>query len=71
LINAMDIALMAPVALRPNTNLLEALREFGACDIETLPVEAGRGEHRRVVGLVFRADVMSRYRKELLRARRA
>ncbi len=69
LINAMDIALMAPVALRANANLLEALREFGACDIETLPVEAGRGERRRVVGLLFRSDVMSRYRKELLSVR--
>jgi len=68
LINAEDISLMAPVALRTDANLLEALRDFGACDIETLPVKAGQGESRRVVGLLLRSDVMRRYREEMLRA---
>jgi len=69
LINAGDVAMMAPIALRTNDNLLAALRDFGACDVETLPVETGEGDSRRVVGLLLRNDVMGRYRKEMLRKR--
>ncbi|MEE8451904.1 MAG: chloride channel protein [Thermoguttaceae bacterium] len=69
LVNAGDIASRASFSLQPNANLLEALREFGASDIETLPVESGTGESRRVVGIVLRSDVMRRYREELLRTR--
>ena len=69
LINAGDIAMMAPIALPTDANLLEALRDFGACDIETLPVEAGHGESRRVVGLLLRSDIMRCYREEMLRKR--
>ncbi|HUT12859.1 MAG TPA: chloride channel protein [Thermoguttaceae bacterium] len=69
LVNAEDIAMTAPIALRTNDNLLEAMRDFGACDVETLPVETGEGASRRVVGLLLRADVMGRYRKEMLRQR--
>ncbi len=70
LVNAGDIALTAPIALRTNANLLEALRDFGISDIESLPVEAGHGESRRVVGLLLlRSDVMRRYREEMLRRR--
>ena len=67
LVNAADIALTAPIALPTNANLLEALRDFGARDIETLPVETGEGDARHVVGLLLRADVMGRYREEMLR----
>ena len=67
LVNAEDIAMMAPIALSTDANLLEALRDFGACDIESLPVESGHGPNRRVVGLLLRADVMRRYREEMLR----
>jgi len=67
MINAHDIALMGPVALPSNANLLEALAEFGASDIETLPVESDEGTSRRVVGLLLRSDVMGRYREEMLR----
>ena len=69
LINAEDVSMMAPIALRTDANLLEALRDFGACDIESLPVVSGEGESRRVVGLLLRSDVMRRYRREMLRAR--
>ena len=69
LVNAGDIALKAPISLRANANLLEAMRDFGISDIESLPVEAGHGEARRVVGLLLRADVMRRYREEMLRRR--
>ena len=34
---------------------------------EVLPVETGQGESRRLVGLLLRADVMRRYREEMLR----
>ena len=67
LVNAEDIAMMAPIALSTDANLLEALRDFGASDVESLPVESGRGKDRRVVGLLLRVDVMRRYREEMLR----
>jgi CBS domain-containing protein len=67
LVNAEDIASRAPLAVSPSENLLEALRDFGSRDVETLPVEAKHGGEKRLVGLVLRADVMRRYREELLR----
>jgi CIC family chloride channel protein len=69
LVNAEDIALAAPLSVEPNENLLEALRDFGTRDTETLPVESGRGPSRRLVGLLMRSDVMRRYRQEMLRRR--
>jgi CIC family chloride channel protein len=69
LINADDIALMSPFAIATNANLLEAIRDFGAADIEALPVESGTGSSRRVVGMLLRSDVMRRYREEMLRHR--
>ena len=67
LVKAEDIALMSPISVPTNANLLEALRDFGACDVESLPVEAGHGPSRRLVGLLLRSDVMRRYREEMLR----
>ncbi len=46
--------------------LLEALRDFGTRDVETLPVEVGTGANRRLIGLLLRSDVMRRYSKEVL-----
>ncbi|MDC0935122.1 chloride channel protein [Pirellulales bacterium] len=66
LVNAEDIALRSPVSVSPAENLIEALRDFGARDVETLPVEVGTGPNRRVVGLLLRSDVMRRYRQEIL-----
>ncbi|TWT93396.1 H(+)/Cl(-) exchange transporter ClcA [Botrimarina colliarenosi] len=66
LVNAEDIALRAPLSVHPAENLIEAMRDFGARDVETLPVEVGVGESRRLVGLLLRSDVMRRYRKEML-----
>jgi CIC family chloride channel protein len=68
LIQAEDIALKAPVSVSPDENLLEAIRDFGTRDIETLPVEIGSGKSRRLIGLLLRADVMRRYREEMLSA---
>jgi len=67
LVNAQDIALATPLSVAPSDNLLEALRDFGTRDIETLPVESGRGPAKRLVGLLMRSDVMRRYRQEMLR----
>ncbi|MFP6757442.1 MAG: chloride channel protein, partial [Alphaproteobacteria bacterium] len=67
LLNAEDVALMSPIAVSPDANLLEALRDFGTRDIDTLPVESRRGERRQLVGLLLRSDVMRRYREEMLR----
>jgi len=67
LLNADDVALSTPVSLRPDENLLEALRDFGARDIETLPVESGSGKNRKLLGLLLRSDAMRRYREEMLR----
>ena len=66
LVNAEDIALRSSVVVAPTSNLIEALRDFGSRDVETLPVEVGKGSNRRVVGLLHLSDVMSRYRQEML-----
>ena len=70
ILNADDIALTSPLSVSPDENLLEALRDFGSRDIETLPVETGESNNRRLVGLLLRADVMRRYRQEILRSHR-
>ena len=67
LLNAEDIALTSPLSVSPDANLLEAMRDFGSRDVDTLPVETGRGDNRQLVGVLLRADVMSRYRQEMLR----
>lgn len=66
LVNAEDIALRTAQSVHPAQNLLEAMRDFGARDVETLPVEVGAGENRRLVGLLLRSDVIRRYRQEML-----
>ena len=66
LVNAEDIALKTQISVHPAENLIEAMRDFGARDVETLPVEVGQGENRRLVGLLLRADVIKRYRQEML-----
>ncbi len=66
MVNADDIATKSPISVSPDENLLEALRDFGVRDVESLPVENGQGESRRLVGLLLRSDVMRRYRKEVL-----
>ena len=67
LVNAEDIAFKTDISVSPSSNLLEALRDFGTLDVETLPVVQGRGENRRLVGLLLRSDVMRRYREEMLK----
>jgi CIC family chloride channel protein len=66
LITAEDIAIAPPLAVSLDANLLEALRDFGRSDVETLPVETGEHPQRQLVGLLHRVDVMRRYRMELL-----
>ena len=66
LVNAEDIAMRSPLSVSPAENLIEALRDFGMQDVETLPVEVGVGPHRRLIGLLQRSDVMRRYRQEIL-----
>ncbi|MBC8355608.1 MAG: chloride channel protein [Planctomycetes bacterium] len=68
LVQAEDIALKSPVSVSPDENLLEAIRDFGTRDIDTLPVEVGSGKSKRLIGLLLRADVMRRYREEMLSA---
>ncbi len=68
LVNAEDIAMKSPISVHPQENLIEALRDFGTRDVETLPVETGTGPDRRLIGLLLRSDVMRRYRQEMLRA---
>ncbi len=69
LVTALDIAQEVPLSLSPDENLLEAIRDFGSRDIETLPVITGSGNDRKLIGVLQRADVMRRYREELLRKR--
>lgn len=66
LVNAEDIAMRSPISVSPAENLIEALRDFGTQDVETLPVEVGVGPNRRLIGLLQRSDVMRRYRQEIL-----
>lgn len=66
LVNAEDIAMRSPISVSPAENLIEALRDFGTQDVETLPVEVGVGPHRRLIGLLQRSDLMRRYRQEIL-----
>lgn len=66
LVNAEDLALRTPLSVSPSDNLIEAIRDFGTRDVETLPVEVGQGVNRRLVGLLRRRDVMLRYRQEML-----
>lgn len=66
LVNAEDIAMRSPISVSPAENLIEALRDFGTQDVETLPVEVGVGPNRRLIGLLQRNDVMRRYRQEIL-----
>lgn len=66
LVQAGDIAMKSPLAVEPDDNLLEAMRDFGIRDVETLPVITGQGPKRKLVGLLLRADVMRRYRQEIL-----
>jgi len=66
LVNAHDIAMVSPIAVSPDENLIEALRDFGTRDVDTLPVEIITGGKRVLIGLLIRADVMARYREELL-----
>ncbi|PQO45511.1 chloride channel protein [Blastopirellula marina] len=67
LVNAHDIAMVSPIAVSPDENLLEALRDFGQRDVDTLPVEITTSGKRVLIGLLVRADVMARYREELLK----
>lgn len=69
LVNAEDIALRTTLSVHPAQNLIEAMRDFGARDVETLPVEVGKGDNRRLVGILLRADVIKRYRQEMLSVR--
>jgi len=67
LVQAADIAYTSPLSVSPDENLLEALRDFGTRDVETLPVESHHAGQRRLVGLLLRSAVMQRYREEMLR----
>ena len=66
LVNADDISKKTPLTVFPEENLLEAIRDFGMRDVETLPVEDVRGDKPKLVGLLLRSDVMRRYRQEML-----
>lgn len=67
LVNAADIALVSPIAIAPDANLLEALREFGSRDVGSLPVVEKTGrDTRSMVGILLQTDVMRRYREEML-----
>ncbi|MCA9039118.1 MAG: chloride channel protein, partial [Planctomycetaceae bacterium] len=68
LLNADDIALASPISVSPDENLLEAIRDFGTRDVDSLPVERVLNGQRQLVGILQRSDVMRRYRQEMLRS---
>lgn len=47
-------------------NLLEAIADFGASNVDCLFVVDRQTKPRRLLGALFRSDVMRRYREELL-----
>ncbi|WP_197440649.1 chloride channel protein [Polystyrenella longa] len=67
LLNADDIALASPISVSPDENLLEAIRDFGTRDVDSLPVERIINGQRQLVGVLLRSEVMLRYRQEMLR----
>lgn len=67
LVNADDITFVNPLALSPDENVLEALRDFGSLDLDSLPVVLEQNGKRQLVGLLQRSDLMRRYREEMLR----
>ncbi|MDA1014750.1 MAG: chloride channel protein [Planctomycetota bacterium] len=67
LVYADEIAVPSTLSVSPDENLLEAIRDFSQRDIETLPVETGKGADRRLIGLLLREDVMQCYREEMRR----
>ena len=67
LIRATDIVRRSPTYLSPEENLLDALRDFGVGDVEMLPVVTESNGNTRLIGLLPRAEVMRRYRQDLLR----
>ena len=40
LVNAEDIVMKSPLSVSSELNMLEAMRDFGSWDVETLPVES-------------------------------
>ena len=52
--------------LSVDENLLEAISDFGASDVDCLFVVDRQAKRPLLLGALFRGDVMRRYREELL-----
>ena len=66
LVVAKDIATANVITLDENDNLNQAMEKFSVMDVEQLPVVTP-GDPRAVAGMLSRMDVMSAYKKEVLR----
>jgi len=65
LIVAGDIATPEPVVVTRNQSLNDAMRLFGVRDLSMLPVVDSDGE-MRLLGVLYRRDVLNAYRRALL-----
>lgn len=66
LICAQDLDVDQLHEVTADENLLEAIADFGASNVDCLFVVDRRAKPRRLLGALFRSDVMRRYREELL-----
>jgi CIC family chloride channel protein len=66
LVMAGDLAVTEPETVTPDQNLNHAMQLFGMRDLSVLPVVAA-DDDRRLVGKLYRSDVLSAYRRALLR----
>jgi CIC family chloride channel protein len=65
LVVAGDLATPDPVVVTPPETLDDAMRLFGLRDLSLLPVVESR-ETGRVVGVLYRADVLNAYARALM-----
>jgi len=66
LIRARDLDVDQLYDVLVDESLLEAISDFGASDVDCLFVVDRQAKPRKLLGALFRSDVMRRYREELL-----
>ncbi|MFQ5863142.1 MAG: chloride channel protein [Candidatus Brocadiales bacterium] len=66
LLVADDVTLRDPLTVTPSANLADVFTELGMLDINSLPVVSDENP-KKLVGIVTRSSIISRYRKEIIR----
>lgn len=65
-----DVTLRNPVTVTPSTNLADVFTELGMLDVNGLPVVSDE-DPKKLVGIITRSSVISRYRREAIRENQA